>query len=385
MTEYKQQWKVQGSAAEPYTVSVTFDGVWSCSCVGWTRHMPRKDCKHIKRKKGGRESGEPRASLQEVGNTVGPAAAFPAPSAPTAKSALRAGASREEAADVARVKREEVQAKKDVKLSKMRYGFQLAEEPNLGELIIDRPVALELKYDGHLAMFIDGRIINRSGRDITHRFPEISKVDGPAVILGELIIPDEKGLGDFSGGIQARNTDDESKIRLMSRQRPAMFVAFDILEAAGEDITNLSARQRRTVLESFYRNAKTQRHQLIEQKIVSSKADVKALLERERMRGGEGLMIKSLEAPYIAKRGRNWQKLKTWKEAEFEIVAHGPSGIGDGYTITIRNKDREQIVNLGSYEMRKKVQAGHKRVEIKFLSESVDGALRFPSVRRLVF
>lgn len=21
---------------------------WQCSCVGWTRHMPRRDCKHIK-------------------------------------------------------------------------------------------------------------------------------------------------------------------------------------------------------------------------------------------------------------------------------------------------------------------------------------------------
>lgn len=177
-----------------------------------------------------------------------------------------------------------------------------------------------------------------------------------------------------------------------------MFIAFDILEVAGEDITRLPARQRRLMLETFYKHAvgpwrmESQRHQLIAQEIVSTKAEVKALLERERARGGEGIMLKDLDARYTAKpgthssnRGRNWMKVKTWQEREFEIIRHGPTGIGDGYTIFISNKGREQEVSLGSHEMRREVKAGHKRVEIKFLSESKkDGALRFPSVRRLV-
>ena len=95
-------------------------------------------------------------------------------------------------------------------------------------------------------------------------------------------------------------------------------------------------------------------------------------------------MVKDLDAPYVARRGWAWTKAKTWQEREFDIVAHGPSGIGDGYTITIVNKGREQIISLGSYVMREKVKRGHKHVEIKFLSETEDGAMRFPSVRRLV-
>jgi ATP-dependent DNA ligase len=315
--------------------------------------------------------------------------------AQTVQAALKAGANPEQATDAARAKREEVQAKKDKARSGLRFGFQLAEEPDLEELVIDRPIAVEVKYDGHLALLVDGKIVNRSGRDVTNRFPEIEKIDGPAVLLGELIIPDEKGLGDFSGGIQTRNTDDEMKIRALSQQRPAMFVAFDILEVAGEDVTRLSARQRRILLEGVYEGfdkivgTAPRRHQLIKQELVNSKADVLRLLERERARGGEGLMLKVLEAPYVAKpgsetRGRNWMKLKTWSDRVFDIVKHGPSGVGPGYTITIRNKGREQIVNLGSYAMRKQIQAGHRRVEIKFLSEGDDGALRFPSVRKIV-
>jgi len=30
-----------------YVISVR-DDQWQCSCVGWTRHVPRKDCKHIR-------------------------------------------------------------------------------------------------------------------------------------------------------------------------------------------------------------------------------------------------------------------------------------------------------------------------------------------------
>ena len=240
---------------------------------------------------------------------------------------------------------------------------------------------------------MEGRIINRSGRDITNRFPEIEKVDGPAVILGELIIPDEKVLGDFSGGIQTRNTDDEMKIRAMSQQRPAMFVAFDILEVAGEDITRMPMRQRRMFLEAFYgitessppHYALPQRHQLIEQKIVASKAEVKSLLEVERKRGGEGLMLKVLSAPYVAKRGRNWMKVKTWQEREFRVEGGADTGVGDGFVIYVKNKGRLQTVTMNDHRMREYVRT-HKNVtvEVKFLSEGEDGALRFPSARRIV-
>jgi hypothetical protein len=50
-----KQWGYQGSAKAPYVItsyaekrdgSVTPEG-WACSCMSFTRHMPRVDCKHI--------------------------------------------------------------------------------------------------------------------------------------------------------------------------------------------------------------------------------------------------------------------------------------------------------------------------------------------------
>jgi len=46
--QYAKQYKVENSKGTGhYIVSLTYDGNWECSCIGWTRHVPRKDCKHI--------------------------------------------------------------------------------------------------------------------------------------------------------------------------------------------------------------------------------------------------------------------------------------------------------------------------------------------------
>ncbi len=61
MTEkWKQKWAVPSSSGDGYyTVASAYDDSGSrtaagegpglaCSCIGWTRHMPRTDCKHCK-------------------------------------------------------------------------------------------------------------------------------------------------------------------------------------------------------------------------------------------------------------------------------------------------------------------------------------------------
>lgn len=60
---YLKQWCVESeSSSAEYTVSLcqsqgTDGQYYTCSCVGWTRHFPRRDCKHILwvRNGGGRE------------------------------------------------------------------------------------------------------------------------------------------------------------------------------------------------------------------------------------------------------------------------------------------------------------------------------------------
>ena len=387
MPNYKRQWQVSSSDGErTYTVSVTVYGVWSCSCVGWTRHMPRRDCKHIKGKRGqqmDRGSETHHGGLGSTPSVSERTRPVSADSAPTAKSALKAVASREEAADVARVKREEVQAKKTSKLGRMRYGFQLAHTYEPSDLAHGEWVA-EIKYDGELAMWVDGRIINRSGNDVTDRFPEVH-IGTDAVLVGELVVVDENDMSQFKQ-MQERSTDDPIKIRALARAQPATFMAFDMLETpAGEDITSRPFRERRLLMVAKVTfDGRNGRFRKVDQIPIESSADVLVVVNECRKRETEGVMLKNMNAPYAARRGRNWVKAKTWQEREFDVVRFEDTGIGYGFVIYVVNNGREQRINCGSFQMRQKIRAGHKRVEIKFLSESEDGAMRFPSLRRLM-
>ena len=387
MVEYRKQWKVQGSAKDPYTVSVTVDCVWSCSCIGWTRHMPRSDCKHIKKIKAKEGLGAPLVRA-DIGKA-----------APTAKSLVKAGATKDEAADAARVKREQVQGKKDAKLGKLRYGFQLAEKYDPAEMRTrwNTNWVAEVKYDGILAMWIDGRFINRSGNDVTKRFPEI-RPNTSAVLVGEIVVLDANGMSNFQR-TQERSTDNDDKIAIGVRTNPATFAAFDVLEIEGRDVTDRPCKVRRAILESleslrsFLESHSTglgPNVTIVEQIPVSSDADVQVLVNKCRELETEGVMIKDLSAPYVARRGRNWVKAKTWQEDEFPVVRYEDTGVGDGFVIYVRlPTGREQRVVVNGFKDRAALKAGFASglpliAEIKFLSASKeDGALRFPSFRRL--
>jgi hypothetical protein len=44
-----QSWLVPSSSGDKnYTVSIDEKGDYACSCVGWTSHFPRRDCKHCR-------------------------------------------------------------------------------------------------------------------------------------------------------------------------------------------------------------------------------------------------------------------------------------------------------------------------------------------------
>jgi hypothetical protein len=44
-----KKWGVPSSSNDGYyTVGQDVTGSFACSCIGWTHHMPRTDCKHIR-------------------------------------------------------------------------------------------------------------------------------------------------------------------------------------------------------------------------------------------------------------------------------------------------------------------------------------------------
>jgi len=79
---WRRQWDVPSDSnpAKSYVVSEDWEGNYACSCPAWTRHTPRRDCKHIRRVKEGQylERGAPPLAPPTPTAPPRPAVPFPA-------------------------------------------------------------------------------------------------------------------------------------------------------------------------------------------------------------------------------------------------------------------------------------------------------------------
>ena len=96
----------------------------------------------------------------------------------------------------------------------------------------------EPKWDGFRAIaFVDGEetfLQSRNGRPLSRYFPEVTFPRGRYVIDGELVILGPRGRQEFDA-LQMRLHPAESRVRRLAAERPATFVAFDLL-ALDDDV-----------------------------------------------------------------------------------------------------------------------------------------------------
>jgi ATP-dependent DNA ligase len=185
----------------------------------------------------------------------------------------------------------------------------------------------EPKWDGYRALYADGRLYSRNGTNLTPLFPDLAPVLSaglPRDLLldGELIAWDPTaGRLDFDA-LQARMTAGR-RIRTVAAQRPAQFVIFDVLAAAGEDLRGRPLRGRRPVLEQAVSG--------LASPIVLCQQTDDLSTAREWLRtltagGIEGLVIKDAAGSYPTREGqRVWWKVKA--KATLDLLAIGFTGI----------------------------------------------------------
>jgi ATP-dependent DNA ligase len=134
-------------------------------------------------------------------------------------------------------------------------------EPMLAQAADALPAAgaylFEPKWDGFRALiFKDGDAITIQSRDLKplgRYFPELETalprvLPGPAVLDGEVVIAIDEAL-DFDA-LQMRIHPAASRVKMLSEQTPASFVAFDALFAGGRDLRATPFGERRRILES---------------------------------------------------------------------------------------------------------------------------------------
>ena len=179
--------------------------------------------------------------------------------------------------------------------------------------------AFEAKLDGARIQVhkrgTEVRLFTRSLDDVTARLRHIA-ADVASWPVSSLVADGEILWFAFAGEDQgarplpfqetasrfARNTSDAP---LPGAERPSIFL-FDLLHVDGVDLLDRPNTERRAALEGLATSAK-----LVDRIVTGDAREAQAFLERMIELGYEGVVAKSLSAPYEAgRRGASWRKIK---------------------------------------------------------------------------
>lgn len=172
----------------------------------------------------------------------------------------------------------------------------------------------EVKWDGYRSQIVlqngSVQVFTRRGHDWTLRYAHIA-ADATqlpcksAIIDGEVILADPAGASDFAG-LQAVIASQPGRLT---------FVAFDLLHLDGIDLRSHMLVERRALLAELIGQG-TDRVQYSQQ-MPGSGVEVFGVAERA---GLEGIVSKRLLSRYKSRRTRDWLKIKSFEEAEFELL-----------------------------------------------------------------
>ncbi len=182
----------------------------------------------------------------------------------------------------------------------------------------------EIKWDGYRGLlYLDDttQIRSRNLQDLTAVFPELGGIHRqvgrlPAILDGEIIVLD-KGMPSFDALQSRGRTNDAVRIKQAALKLPAVFVAFDVLYAAGEPVMNLPLLERKEILAAM---VKAENNLLLSQFVTERGVDFyRACVEKDL----EGVVAKRLDSVYLpGKRSHSWKKIRRVKSADLVICGY---------------------------------------------------------------
>ncbi|MGW6460404.1 ATP-dependent DNA ligase [Streptomyces sp. NPDC055078] len=194
------------------------------------------------------------------------------------------------------------------------------------------PCAVEEKLDGIRVQVHRGgdgtRIYTRSLDDITDRLPEVTEAArllmGDQFILdGEVIVLDPVTGRPVPFQETASRVGSRVDVAAARAALPVSPVFFDVLAADGEDTLDLPGAQRHTVLARLVPEPMRVRRTVVtdpgdEAQLNAAEDFLAATLDR----GHEGVLVKALDAAYVAgRRGRAWLKVKPVHTLDLVVLA----------------------------------------------------------------
>ncbi|TMG47146.1 MAG: DNA ligase D [Chloroflexi bacterium] len=176
----------------------------------------------------------------------------------------------------------------------------------------------EAKWDGvRTIAFVDGgevRLQTRNLLDCTRQYPEGTQVAEAmtgayqAIVDGEIVALDEKGVPSFQRLQPRMHVTDDSTVRKLRRSTPVIYQVFDLLYADGEDLTRKPLRERLRRLDEALTPMGAIRRS---EGFVGTGV---ALFEAAKEQGLEGIIAKRLDSTYQpGARSPAWVKVKAFR------------------------------------------------------------------------
>jgi DNA ligase-1 len=184
---------------------------------------------------------------------------------------------------------------------------------------------LEYKLDGARVQIHrvgrDVRIFSRRLNDVTASLPEI--VESVRALPADALILDGEVIALRPDGrpqpfqVTMRRFGRKSDVADMRESLPLSVFLFDCLHRDGEDLIDRSGARRFEALAAIAAEA-----QRVPRLVTADPAEAEAFLGRALTEGHEGVMAKSLHAPYAAgSRGADWLKVKQVHSLDLVVLA----------------------------------------------------------------
>jgi ATP-dependent DNA ligase len=190
------------------------------------------------------------------------------------------------------------------------------------ELPTGEDYTYEVKLDGFRCLaFVDGEemfLQSRNGRPLGRYFPELVFPAGHYVLDGEIVVRDGTGREDFDA-IGQRVHPAESRVKRLSVETPAVYVAFDLLALEEQSLLERPFAERRSALEELLAGADFAGAPVELMQTVSSAAAAQPWLDH-----AEGAIAKERSAPYRPGERKGMVKVKRVRTIDAVLVGWRP-------------------------------------------------------------
>lgn len=208
----------------------------------------------------------------------------------------------------------------------------------IGEPFASAAHWFELKWDGVRAIsYVDERGLRMHGRrrrDLATRYPELAFLAGlphGTILDGELVVLQPDGRPDFPAILRRENTP-AGRAAAAATSQPVVYVAFDLLWAAGTRLLDEPLSVRQAALQTIVDGVGNPRL-LRSDGIRGAGLDLFAAV---RERGLEGIVAKRLDSRYRpGERTEAWQKIKPTQVVQCVVLGYEPDGERDFKSLII--------------------------------------------------